>query len=497
MKKNLLFKLFAALTLPFIVVACQDEPPIVEPNIEVEPEEPEVEFTGENTITINDLAIEVELVDSIRYTPTTLTQGDRNSIVFNIDTLYTITIDEELYKNGPSYTLQADELSIYNQVDIILTHKYSGEQAMIEIATYPQELELNPIKINNPQKGYYYANYGEYIFKLSTEGELVYFRRAVNPALFNRTEIDGVVYYSYLDEVVSAEYPMVPGSGSYRCQAIVMDENFQQIDTVTAIIKTEDNGAVPLDCHSFEVLGENHYLLASYVSKTVYNIPDVDSPEGTDVVSATVQEIKDGEIIFSWESTDHPELYHYNTNINFESPSQDTYTDYLHLNSVALDPDDGNILMSFRSISSVMKVSRESGEVLWVLGGVGDMFNLTEDQTFIGQHDFKKCSDGGYSMFNNGWSANMGGGKDGGPMKFFLDEESKAVTSYERYTLNEFLAIAEGSAQEVAKGHYVVGWGLKNIEQSIFSELNFLTGEVYFSAGFTRKSTYKVLKYDQ
>ena len=43
-------------------------------------------------------------------------------------------------------------------------------------------------------------------------------------------------------------------------------------------------------------------------------------------------------------------------------------------------------MCSFRNIDSILKIERGTGKILWILGGKGDHFGLTEEQKFSRQH---------------------------------------------------------------------------------------------------------------
>ena len=60
--------------------------------------------------------------------------------------------------------------------------------------------------------------------------------------------------------------------------------------------------------------------------------------------------------------------------------------DYVHVNSVDIDPADGNFVVSMRHQYSVFKFDRKTGEIIWTLSGLNDDFGLKPDEKFIGQH---------------------------------------------------------------------------------------------------------------
>ena len=57
--------------------------------------------------------------------------------------------------------------------------------------------------------------------------------------------------------------------------------------------------------------------------------------------------------------------------------------DYAHINSLCVDPDDGNLIASFRNLDEVLKNrSAERGEIRWTLGGLGDGFRFNAGSAF-------------------------------------------------------------------------------------------------------------------
>ena len=71
------------------------------------------------------------------------------------------------------------------------------------------------------------------------------------------------------------------------------------------------------------------------------------------VMNAVVQEVDDGNVVFEWDSADVPSLYTDSTSSNTFTSS--TVSDNLHMNSMTIDPTDGNFIFSFRYTSSIVK----------------------------------------------------------------------------------------------------------------------------------------------
>src|SRR5207245_11514768 len=74
--------------------------------------------------------------------------------------------------------------------------------------------------------------------------------------------------------------------------------------------------------------------------------------------------------------------------------------DYFHLNSLDLDAD-GNLLVSARNTSTIYKIDRKSGKVLWRLGGMKSDFAVEPAASFGFQHDVRRRPDGTITIFDN------------------------------------------------------------------------------------------------
>jgi hypothetical protein len=99
-----------------------------------------------------------------------------------------------------------------------------------------------------------------------------------------------------------------------------------------------------------------------------------------------VEATKEGQIVGEWRTWDHLDPNEYP--IPFIQNSRSEWT---HGNSVA-ELVDGNLLVSFRNISTVVKVDRRSGRVVWQLGA----------PPLSGQHAPVELPNGNILMFDNG-----------------------------------------------------------------------------------------------
>ena len=108
-------------------------------------------------------------------------------------------------------------------------------------------------------------------------------------------------------------------------------------------------------------------MIPTAYPNTVDNIPNVNG--SYKVFNNVIQEVKNNQVVFHWESIDYPELYglsHY-LNDPTECPSTgEKHLDYAHINSMFIDERDQNLLVSFRHIG-IMKIDRKTGAIIWML----------------------------------------------------------------------------------------------------------------------------------
>ena len=67
---------------------------------------------------------------------------------------------------------------------------------------------------------------------------------------------------------------------------------------------------------------------------------DIESAgSSTKIIASVLQEIKDGEVIWQWDSTDYPQLYNLSVEGNNFTNSS-VWQDYVHFNSITIDEKD-------------------------------------------------------------------------------------------------------------------------------------------------------------
>jgi hypothetical protein len=235
------------------------------------------------------------------------------------------------------------------------------------------------------------------------------------------------------------------GEGEY----VIFDSSYREVRRVRA-----GNGYKG-DLHEFSITPQDTALL------TIYNQARTDlSPIGGQkdgpVWDGIAQELdlETGEVLFEWHSLDHVDVGE-----SYRGPEEDPEepVDYFHINSIEVEPD-GNFLIDAKGTYAVYKLDRQSGEVLWRLGGKESDFEMGEGTRTVSQHDARRQEDGTITIFDNGAPPELHDQSRGIVVE--LDEDAMKATLVREYTHPEKpLSTSQGNMQVLSNGNVFVGWG--------------------------------------
>ncbi len=412
---------------------------------------------------------------------------------------YDVYFDGQLVTEGETISFEVETISVATGIEFKLVSRETGETTWYYIRTLNADYDT----VSSGEglgDGYYYFTQSNHLYKMDTSGNLVFFKTVDSVTYdFKPYQFDGETYYVYMEKTTEYQDLNVSTS-SVQTTSTVMDSNYKVIYTIETL--STDLGlaeGLPLDMHEFVMLGVDHYILCAYVGKTVDNIPTEYNESGEATLATTViQEIKDGELIFQWQSSDYTELYELNVlnnpNAGDLEHSTDSTIDYIHYNSIEVDPNDNNFILSFRRLDAVIKIDRETGDIIWVLGGEGDDFGLTDEQKFSRQHFARFADDETITVFDNGTAS-----KQTRMISYVLDEETMSVVEYESYEITGKYSSHMGSGMRLNdEALYLVAWGGGTADGMILTEIDFATGEIYFESmdAETTDNSYRGYKYD-
>lgn len=242
------------------------------------------------------------------------------------------------------------------------------------------------------------------------------------------------------------------GMGTY----VIADSSYNELARVQA-----GNGARG-DLHDFVITPEGTALM------TVYRIEPADlssvggSATGT-ILESMVQEvdIATERVIFEWRSHDHVDLTE-----SYRTPTPGAPFDYFHVNSIDVDAD-RNLLVSARHTWTVYKLDRQTGKIMWRLGGKFSDFAFGPGARFAGQHDVNRQSNGTVTVFDDGDDGETRFEESSRGITLNVDESSMTATLLRQDVHpGDLHSQSQGSMGVLANGNAFVGYGsLPNITE--------------------------------
>lgn len=269
------------------------------------------------------------------------------------------------------------------------------------------------------------------------------------------------LFYSKTEQM---SYPGVMSNGLISAPAnrgyTLKDETFTIVDSFHL------SEGYSVNIHDFKVLPNGHALIIGTYRRDVDMSRIV--PGGRPDAQLTcdvVQELDaDKRAVFEWHALDHIPITD-----SFHDLTQKSI-DYAHFNSVNLDPTDNNLLLSLRTTSEIVKVSRSTGEVLWRFGGKDNDFTFIGEHQenapyyFVGQHAVWRFRNGHILFFDNG---NISGGgltpcdrTYSRGVEYHLDEVNRTATLVWEFRHDpDIKSPSGGRVEPLANGNILIDWG--------------------------------------
>ena len=285
---------------------------------------------------------------------------------------------------------------------------------------------------------------------LDNDGQLVWFRPLQNEDM----DVMNFKVQTYRGETVLTWWEGYY-TGHGQREYVIFDDSYHEIARFTAA--NGYNG----DHHEFLISPQDTALITIYKA-VPWDLSYIGGARHGVVWQGIVQEldIETGEVLFEWRSIDHVGLEE-----TYVTPLQDGRPgiDYFHINSIDVDHDD-NLLVSARETSAVYKIDRNSGEIIWRLGGKKSDFEMGPGTRFAFQHDARRLPDGTITIFDNGSLVFENGipkaVEESRGIVLELDERKMKATLVREYTHpDKQYADAAGNMQVLPNGNVFVGWG--------------------------------------
>jgi hypothetical protein len=276
---------------------------------------------------------------------------------------------------------------------------------------------------------------------IDKQGQLVWYGKYRSARDFKMQYYQGKPVLTWWEGKVVAGH----GVGEY----VIFDRSYREIARIRA-----GNGYRG-DLHEFLITPEETALLVAYAPRRTDLSPIGGSKDGM-AWDGIVQEvdIKTGEVLFEWQSLEHVGIEE-----SYVEPPEDPdhLYDYFHINSIDVEPD-GNLLLCARNTWTVYKVERNSGEVVWRLGGKKSDFEMGPGTQSAFQHDARHQRDGTITIFDNGAHPKVHDRSRGIVVE--LDEQKMSVKLVREYTSpQKRLSTSQGNMQRLSNSNVLIGWG--------------------------------------
>ena len=285
---------------------------------------------------------------------------------------------------------------------------------------------------------------GFYLMILENDGTPVWYKELTDDYSYDfKMQPNGLLTYAQL-------LHHHPYSGGGDAVHMVMDKEFNEIESIQM-----GNGYIA-ESHDFQLQPNGHVLLFGYYMTQMDLSGLVDGGYPNALVSGVVVQELDAErnIVFQWRTWDHysPEEMSWRRATGPE-------VSQFHLNTINMDID-GNLFIA--TPDWVKKISRQTGEIMWHLGGDENEFTFVgvdpnEAEAYFGGYAFYRLENGNVLIYDGG--GRMGSGSSQ-VHEYKLDEKNKIAEYVWSYVPDPPIGgWHRGNAQRLPNGNTLIGWG--------------------------------------
>ena len=273
----------------------------------------------------------------------------------------------------------------------------------------------------------------------------------------------------------------------------IADSSLTVIDSIVS-----GNGFVPAP-HQSEILPNGNYLYSSFEAHHVDMSKVVENGNPNAIVAGAILVEMDiyKNVVFQWRSWDYIDISDTYQPIN---DFLNIITLYSNFNSVAVDPD-GNYMICNRLLSEITKVDRNTGDIIWRLGGKHNQFTFIDENEantpiyFSMQHDIRMLSNGNLTIFDNGDQHDPPYSRG---VEYEIDEVNKTAKMVWEYVAPvDVFSQSNGSLQRQPNGNTLIGWGntTTNDDKLDITEVN-SEGKVEFEMSLPQTiNAFKAVKF--
>ncbi len=287
------------------------------------------------------------------------------------------------------------------------------------------------------------AGVGYYAMIVGNDGLPVWYRELTNACWDFKVLPNG--YLHYAQQIRALTYT---GGGDVLHE--ILDENGYPQETI------QGGNRYAAEAHEFQMLPNGNVLQIGYYLTQVDMSQVVSNGNPAALVSGAVLQELDAQrnVVFQWRFWDH-----YPFTSQWVNSTAAVISEF-HVNCLFEDTD-GNLVVS--TPNWVKKISRQTGEIMWHLGGVENQFTFVgvspeEGTNDFAAHDINRLPNGNVLFYSNSQLGQPGSTSIA--HEYSLDETNKIATLVWSYKPSPGISGPfQGSAQRLANDNTFIGWG--------------------------------------
>ncbi|VBB05778.1 arylsulfotransferase (asst) [Lucifera butyrica] len=276
---------------------------------------------------------------------------------------------------------------------------------------------------------------------------------------------------------VKPDLPLgTPEPGAYY---LIINQNYKVIKELTA------RKGYTADIHEFTITARNTALFTA-VKQVPADLTPYGGPEDGYFNDYSIQEVDltTGQLLFFWNALAHVDPAD-SMAAAFSARIANNIWDCFHVNSVE-EGANNTLLISMRNMWAIYNVDKETGNIIWQLGGKQNDFVFGPEAAFAWQHNARHRPGNRISLFDNACCSLISPPK--GPahgLILRLDFRNMTANVDRAYYHDPNLIVpSQGNVQKLPNGNQFVGWG----QRPYLSE--------FANAGNTEKDSFLNFLYD-
>ena len=170
------------------------------------------------------------------------------------------------------------------------------------------------------------------------------------------------------------------------------------------------------------------------------------------------------EVVWEWNPLDHINMNDYDQYTMWNIALNAGFYDWTHFNSLDFDSEDSSIYLSFRSLSSIVKIDYPTGNKIWTIGPPYPHIqsgneNICSNLEFSFQHNIQRLNNGSFLLFDNGNLSSLmfeNQNNISRIIEFEIDSNNECESIFEYSLASELFSPGMGSVQKLFNNNYII-----------------------------------------